>query len=101
LNIEDIVLVNKIALQNKFPDLLVYLKLDPAVAIERIKLSRSTVTHFEKLDYLEKVAKGFDELTNKSLSKNSLTKIVNEVLVVDANLSSSQIADLILRKINL
>jgi dTMP kinase len=102
LNVEDIVLVNQIALQNQFPDLLVYLKIDPVVALERIKLSRNAVTHFEKLDYLEKVANGFDELTNKkSLAKISLNKIVNEVLVVDANLRSQEIADLILQKINL
>jgi dTMP kinase len=102
LNIEDIVLVNKIALENRFPDLLVYLKLNPVVALARIKLSRNTVTHFEKLDYLEKVANGFDELTNKnSLGKSNLSNIINEVLVVDANLSSQEIADLILQKINL
>lgn len=102
LNVEDIISVNKIALQNRFPDLLVYLKLDPVIAIERIKLSRSKVTHFEKLDYLKRVANGFDELTNKkSLTKNNLNKIVNEVLVIDANLCSHDIADLILQKINL
>lgn len=102
LNLEDIILVNKIALETRFPDLLVYLKLDPVLALERIKLSRNTVTHFEKLDYLKKVANGFDELTNKNnLIKNNLSKVVNEVLVVDANLSSQEIADLILQKINL
>jgi dTMP kinase len=102
LNIEDIVLVNKIALENRFPDLLVYLKLDPVLALERIKTSRNRVTHFEKLDYLKKVAHGFEELTNKnSLAKNNLGSIVNKVLIVDANLSSQEIADLIIKKINL
>ena len=81
---------------------MVYLKLDPDLALERIKLSRNRVTHFEKLDYLKKVANGFEELTNKkNLIKNNLSKVVNEALVVDADLSSQQIADLILQKINL
>lgn len=102
LNISDIIEINKIALENKFPDLLVYLNLDPVLAMERIKKSRETTTHFEKLDYLKKVVVGFEALTNKVISKeNNLKKIVNDILVVDANLSSDQIADLILKKMNL
>ena len=102
LNIDNIIEINKIALENKFPDLLVYLNLDPAVAMERIKNSRNTITHFEKLDFLKKVVIGFETLTNKAISeKNNLNKIINDVLVIDANLSSNQIADLILKKINL
>ena len=102
LNIDNIIEINKIALENKFPDLLVYLNLDPAVAMERIKNSRNTITHFEKLDFLKKVVIGFETLTNKAISeKNNLNKIINDVLVIDANLSSNQIADKILKKINL
>jgi dTMP kinase len=102
LNIDNIIEINKIALENKFPDLLVYLNLDPAVAMERIKNSRNTITHFEKLDFLKKVVVGFETLTNKAISKEKISnKIINDVLVIDANLSSDQIADLILKKINL
>lgn len=87
-NIDDIVTINKVACKNKFPDLLVYLKIAPEKALERIKKTRPTLTHFERLDFLKKVSEGFDILTQKY-----------NTLIVDAEENSAKIAEQILEKL--
>jgi dTMP kinase len=52
--------LNKLAIQNCEPDLWVYLDVPIEVAMERLEKRR--MDHFENLEFLEKVKKGFKEL---------------------------------------
>ena len=67
-DINNIIIINKIACENNFPDLIIYLKILPEIALDRIKKNRRILTNFEKLDFLKKVSDGFDKIVAKENS---------------------------------
>lgn len=55
--------INAWAMHNRFPDIVFYLKIDPALAVKRIKIRNTMLTSFEKEEtFITKTAQGFDAL---------------------------------------
>jgi len=63
LGIDMIEMINKWAMQNRLPDLVIYIKIPVPVALARLK-TRKKLTSFEqeKVSFMQRVADGFDTL---------------------------------------
>ena len=44
------------------PDYILYLKIDPVVALERVNKRNEDISEFENLELLKKISFGFDEI---------------------------------------
>jgi len=76
--------VNAWAMQNRFPDIIFYLKIDPQKAIERIIARNATLTSFEKeVAFVTRTAEGFEQLVAPR----------KEVLTLDALEDQEKLAD--------
>lgn len=75
--------VNAFAMRSKNPDLVVYMRVPTAVAMERILQRKAALTSFEqeKKDFLERLYQGFEAIATKK--KN--------VLTIDANKSQEEV----------
>ena len=100
LELAKIKFINQWAMNNITPDLVLYLRLDPATAYHRItqraQISKTELSSFEKeqADFMKKIAHGFDQIFNfdqvitNNLSNNNSTKI----LTLDGTQTSAELA---------
>lgn len=54
--------INQWAMQGITPDITIYVRVDIHTAIERLNTHRTTLTAFEKIEFLTKVLAGFEEI---------------------------------------
>ena len=93
VDLETMRMINTFAMQNYEPNIVFYIKLDPSIALERIKKHRAGFTEFEHkiLPQFEKISDGYDQLL---LHKKN-------VIVIDGTqeleLSAQQIIDEIIK----
>jgi len=91
--------INRWAMSGIKPDLIIYLKIDPEVAYKRVNSragnNKENLSSFEKekKSFMNDISKGFDDLFN------GYNKINNNVLILDANLTSLELANLAYNKI--
>lgn len=83
--------INNWAMQGVAPDLVIYLRLDPALAFKRIVERNETLTSFEKekIDFWQRVSKGYEEIF--ASRKN--------VVTLDATLPQDQLLHLAFNEI--
>lgn len=64
VDLETMKMINAFAMQNYEPNIIFYIKINPELALERIKKHRSGFTEFEHkiLPQFEKLARGYDKL---------------------------------------
>ena len=91
LSIEKIKNINSWAMNNRYPDLVFYLKLDPTTALERIKKRNIPLTEFEKeTSFIEKTVEGFNRIfANRE-----------NVITLDARKTPEEITKEAIEKIN-
>lgn len=84
LDIQTLKEINKWAMNDITPDLILYVKVDLPVAIERIKNRKEELTDFEKeKDFLQKVSQGFDKIFHNN----------KDVLILDGNKTQEEILE--------
>ena len=83
--------INEWAMHHIAPDLTIYMRIDPVIALERVQKRKEAITAIEqeKLDFWQRVADGYDEIfANRS-----------DVVVLDAALSQHTLCGVALREI--
>lgn len=81
LDVNVIKQVNEWAMNGIKPDIIFYLKIDPKVALERIYKRNETITNFENLEFLKKIANGFEDIF----------KSRNNVITLDASKTQQEL----------
>lgn len=91
ISIDEIFNINNWGINNKIPDITIYLDINPEKARTRA-LERSTINKYDKkpLEYYKDIKDGFDFIANK---------YSNRFIVIDANQSENQIKEDIKSKI--
>lgn len=82
--------VNQWAMQNIVPDIVIYIKIDPATAASRLK-NRETLSVFEKErhDFTNRLIAGFDELFKER----------SNVITIDGTLSPQEVTQIAYQKV--
>lgn len=91
LGIEEVKNLNNWATNNTYPDLTIYLKLDPKVGLARINSNNREVNRFDLngLDFHNKLASGYDELFNNR----------DKSMIVNAHQNQDEIAKICFKEI--
>jgi len=88
--------INKFAIE---PDVIIYLRVDPKIAWNRITRTRSRLEYFEAPDTLEKVQRAFDKIFSELSSRGHRIVVINEV-IDGRELSVEETHNLILEHLN-
>lgn len=73
--------INAWTMNNIEPDYIFYLKVDPTIGLERVSRRMEEISKFENLEFLKKVATGFD----------AVFKDKNNVIILNASLPSDKV----------
>jgi len=77
--------INKLACEEKFPDMIIYLKISPEIALDRIHKRKEVISNFEKISFLRKVDLGYNEISKIyktiTLDANKKTEVLVEEII--------------------
>jgi dTMP kinase len=100
LNIDDVIAVNLTAIQNRLPDVTLFIDIDPVTSLDRrMNASKADRLESEKIQFHERAYKGYLELSDKFSDrivkingKGNIREIANEMIdVVDGILKRREV----------